>query len=128
MTAPAARKVAEVLAQRLGMEVCDVDSTIAADPLTAAIALTFMGQPASNEQSRAAATMRFVAALVGACPVCLGEDDGCAECRGRGKPGCRQPDGEALTVWIARPLRRLGLCVAELPQGGATNLHEGGTP
>lgn len=127
MTAPAARKVAELLAQRLGLEVSDVEATIASDPFTAVIALTFMGQPASDEQSRAAATVRFVAALVGACPVCLGEDDGCVECSGRGKPGARQPNGEALIPWIARPLRRLGLRVAELPQGGATRPHEGGT-
>jgi hypothetical protein len=126
MTAPAARRVAEVLAQRLGLEVGEVESTIAADPFTAAFALSLMGQSAPEERGGAAATVRFVASLVGACPICLGEDDECPECGGRGKPGCRQPDGEALMVWIARPLRRLGLCVGSLRQGAATNLHEGG--
>jgi hypothetical protein len=126
MTGPAARKVAEVIAQRLGVEVAEVESTMSADPLTAVLTLSLMGQSAPDERSRAAATVRFVAALVGACPICLGEDDDCPECGGRGKPGCRQPDGEALIVWIARPLRRLGLCVGSLRETAATNLHGGG--
>jgi hypothetical protein len=125
MTPPAAKRVATLLASRLGLEVSEVESTITADPLTAALALTLAGQSAPPDTG-AAATIRFVATLVGGCPICLGEDPGCAECRGRGTPGSRQPDGEALIAWIARPLRRLGLCVATPRPSGTTNLHEGG--
>jgi hypothetical protein len=125
MTAPAAKRVAEVLAQQLGLEAGDVESTIAADPITAAFALSLMAQPPSEDRG-AAATVRFVASLVGACPLCLGEDDGCPECGGRGTPGCREPAGEALIVWIARPLRRMGLCVGRLRERAATHDHEGG--
>ena len=124
LKAPVAHRVAEVLAQRLGLETSEVESSIAADPFTAAFALSLMGQPPAPERG-SAATVRFVATLVGACPICLGEDDACAECGGRGKPGCREPAGEALIVWIARPLRRMGLCVGRLDNSGAT-LHDGG--
>ena len=124
MTTTAARRVAEMLAERLGLEVGEVESTIAADPFTAAFALSLIGQPPPPERG-AAATVRFVASLVGACPICLGEDDECAECGGRGRPGCREPAGEALVVWIARPLRRMGLCVRSLSESAATHQHEG---
>jgi hypothetical protein len=50
-----------------------------------------VSQSGPEERGGAAATVRFVAALVGGCPICLGENHGCAECAGRGKPGSRQP-------------------------------------
>ena len=43
---------------------------------------------------RAAARLGELAAALGACGVCWGDDPGCAACRGRGKPGMTRPDFE----------------------------------
>ena len=112
MTEGTTKLVAEMLSQRLGIAPDQLESTIGSDPLAAALALSMMGGPRDVERADPTATIEFVAAIVGACPVCLGEQRGCATCHGAGGPGSRQPDGDALIAWIARPLRRLGLCVA----------------
>ncbi len=112
MTEATTKLVAEMLSQRLGIAPDQLETTIGSDPLAAALALSMTDHPRESERTDPAATVEFVAAIVGACPLCLGEQRGCSRCHGAGVPGSRQPDGDALIAWVARPLRRLGLCVA----------------
>ncbi len=55
--------------------------------------------------------LRTVAAALGACPRCLGDDEECAACGGDGVPGMRHPDMDAFARYVipavrrARPLR-----------------------
>jgi hypothetical protein len=126
--------LATLLAERLGLAPDQVASGLGGnplalfdkDPLAAALVLS-MTPPARPTGADPAALVRLVAAIVGACPCCLGEAADCAECNGRGSPGSRAPDGGALIAWTARPFRRLGLCVgiprrptAGYPQAGPT--------
>jgi|SoiMethySBSTD1v2_1073268.scaffolds.fasta_scaffold1800397_2 hypothetical protein len=110
MTAETTQTIAGILAQRLGVERSLIEGTLADQPLAAAMAISLLQRP-TPETCDPAQTVRFVATLVGACPVCLGEDRICHECGGRGGPGSRDPDAAALVAWITPPLRRLGLCV-----------------
>ena len=114
MTTDAARAIAGALAGRFGVEPEQMEATLGQDPLSAMLALSMM-QPSAQEDasggSDAAAIVRFVASMVGACPLCLGEHAECADCHGHGAPGSRAPNETALVSWISPPLRRLGLCV-----------------
>jgi hypothetical protein len=119
MTEQAQRMVAEVLAQRLGIQ-CEEMPEVGGDPIMLAVALSLMKRFPSdrrdNEADRIrnnpdAVRIRRVAATVGACPRCLGDDASCVECAGQGKPGYRAANPAALLAWITPPLRRLGLCV-----------------
>jgi len=123
MSPDTTQTIAGILAERLGVEPQLIEGTLAQKPLAAAVALSLLGQP-RQEKSDPAETVRFVATLVGACPVCLGEDMLCHECGGKGLPGSRDPDAAALVAWITPPLRRLGLCVGRPRQGGRN--HGGG--
>jgi len=113
---PAAQRiVAELLGRQLGVDAGELATAMEGDPVTAILTLSMMGQ-AGAKGSDADATERVmrVAAIVGACTVCLGDDPLCTECRGEGRPGFRTPDPEALLEWIDLPLRRVGLCVTAL--------------
>ena len=55
----------------------------------------------------------YFANLFGACDICLGEDEGCPVCRGRGAPGFRVPDEEQLVSWAEPALKRLGKHVVD---------------
>jgi hypothetical protein len=125
MTAETTRTIAGILAQRLGVEPNVIEGSLADKPLAAAVALSLLERP-QPVTCDPAETVRFVATLVGACPICLGEDRVCHECGGRGRPGSRGPDAAALVAWIAPALRRLGLCVGRPRRGPAGHNQEGG--
>jgi hypothetical protein len=115
MNAAAQRMVAEFLGRQLGMDAGELATALEADPIAAVFALSMMRQPQLQKQENdAAGRLVSVATIVGACPLCLGEDPLCTECLGEGRPGYRVPDREALLAWIAPPLRRAGLCVTTL--------------
>ena len=48
-----------------------------------------------------------LAAALGACPVCWGEDGRCGECRGRGRPGAFVPDKDAFDEFVLPTVRRM---------------------
>ena len=48
-----------------------------------------------------------LAAALGACPACWGEDEHCNECRGRGRPGAFTPDEEAFADIVLPVIRRM---------------------
>ena len=115
MNAAAQRVVAELLARRLGVDSGELGTALGADPVSALFALSMMGQPSRTSDGEPAAQLRRVAAIVGACRLCLGENPACAKCLGDGRPGWRPPDRAALLRWIGPPLRRAGLCVHSAP-------------
>jgi hypothetical protein len=49
----------------------------------------------------------LLAAALGACYLCWGEEPDCAECHGRGHPGSRRPDAALFAEWIGPAVRRL---------------------
>jgi len=110
MTPETTQTIAGIVAQRLGLEPHVIEAALAEKPLAAAVALSLLERP-RQETCDPAETMRFVATLVGACPMCLGEHMLCYECGGKGSPGSRDLDAAALVAWITPALRRLGLCV-----------------
>ena len=87
MTAETARTLADALAERLGVEPEHMEATLTQDPLTAALALSMMQPAAAEESTDTAAIVRFVASLVGACPLCLGEHPGCSTAGGTARRG-----------------------------------------
>ena len=111
MNAAAQRVVAELLARRLGVDSGELGTALGADPASALLALSMMSQPPQTSDSDPAALLRRVAAIVGACRLCLGEDPACAECLGDGRPGWRPLDRATLLHWIGPALRRAGSCV-----------------
>lgn len=111
MTEEIERMVAEMLAQRLGLQGGEPPITPGGDPIMAAVALSLMKRTRSRRDEEVVA-IRRVAAIVGACPRCLGDDASCAQCAGKGRPGYSAPDKTALLEWITPPLQRLGLCVS----------------
>jgi hypothetical protein len=125
MTAATTRTIAGALAERLGVEPEQMEATLTQDPLTAVLALSLMQPGAKEESADSAAIVRFIASLMGACPICLGENSDCFDCGGSGAPGSRAPNETALVAWISRPLRRLGLCVGR-PRRTVHNDNHGG--
>jgi hypothetical protein len=110
MTTETARTIAGLLAQQLGVKPDELEGSLTDNPLAAVVALSFLS-PAHHGTCDPAATVRFAATLVGACPICLGEDIACYECSGKGGPGSRDPDAAALVAWITPALGRVGLCI-----------------
>ncbi|MBX9813542.1 MAG: hypothetical protein K2X76_02440 [Sphingomonas sp.] len=49
-----------------------------------------------------------LAAALGACGLCWGEDSGCPSCRGRGRPGMVRPDPEIRARLLGPPRPRAG--------------------
>jgi hypothetical protein len=125
MTTETARTIASILAQRLGVEPDEIEGTLTDKPLAAAVVLSLLS-PAHHATCDPAATVRFVATLVGACPICLGEDMVCHECGGKGGPGSRDPDAAALVAWITPVLGRMGLCIGRPRREHPERNHEGG--
>jgi hypothetical protein len=70
------------------------------------------GQNEGNGQlAGAQATLRRVAAMLGACPTCCGEESSCPACHGHGGPG-RFPSiasAEELGDWLSPALDRMGM-------------------
>ena len=48
-----------------------------------------------------------LAAALGACPLCWGDDPACSDCRGRGSPGARRPHGRLFDLLVRPAVRRL---------------------
>lgn len=48
-----------------------------------------------------------LAAALGACPDCWGEDEGCKICRGRGSPGAFKPKKYAFAEYVLPVMKRL---------------------
>ena len=112
MTEHVERMFAEVLAQRLGLDGGDTTPADEGNQLKTALALSLMQQLRSRPHDGAPATLRRVAAILGACPRCLGDDPACSHCEGQGQPGTRTPDRTALLEWLGPPLQRLGLRIS----------------
>lgn len=112
MTEHVERMFAEVLAQRLGLDGAESAAAPDGNQIKAALALSLMQQFRSKPQGGESLAIRRVAAIVGACPRCLGDDLACPHCEGQGQPGSRTPDRAALLEWIEPPLQRLGLRVS----------------
>ncbi len=49
----------------------------------------------------------MLAAALGACYICWGEDAGCEVCAGRGAPGSLPPDGELFSMLVVPAVRRV---------------------
>lgn len=112
MTAEVEKMFADAIAQRLGLNGADTGSAPTGNALKTMLALSLMQHVQGGRQEPHAAMVRRVAAIVGACPRCLGDDPACEQCGGEGQPGCCVPDRAMLLEWIARPLDRLGLRVS----------------
>jgi hypothetical protein len=125
MTAETSQTIASILAQRLGVEPNLIEGSLSDKPLAAMVALSLLERQRGGTCDPAE-TVRFVAALVGACPVCLGEDRVCHACSGRDGPGSRNADAAALVAWITPTLHRLGLCVGRPRVKSASDNHNGG--
>ncbi len=48
----------------------------------------------------------LLAAALGACHLCWGEDLTCSRCHGRGHPGALRPEGAAFAEWVLPAVRR----------------------
>jgi hypothetical protein len=59
-----------------------------------------------DELERRRAICDELAAALGAC-ACWGDEPACAECGGRGRPGCFVPDRRAFGAWITPAIERL---------------------
>lgn len=127
MTTETARLVAGVLARRLGIEADELQASISGNPLSAAVALSMLESPRQAPDIDPARIVKLVAAMVGACPVCLGEDEECQSCHGNGKPGTGTSHIDALIRWIAVPLHQAGLCVGRPRSAPAVDNPQGGT-
>jgi hypothetical protein len=112
MTEQVERMFAEVLAQRLGLESGDTVQAEDGNQLKTALALSLMQQMQSRRPDGASIIIRRVAAILGACPRCLGDNPACSHCEGQGQPGTRTPDRTALLQWLDLPLQRLGLRIS----------------
>lgn len=112
MTEHVERMFAEVLAQRLGLDSGETRQADDSHQLKTALALSLMQQMQSRPPDNASVIIRRVAAILGACPRCLGDDPACSHCEGQGQPGTRTPDRTALLQWLDVPLQRLGLRIS----------------
>ncbi|HEX7283510.1 MAG TPA: hypothetical protein VF239_15745 [Vicinamibacterales bacterium] len=112
MTEQVERMFAEVLAQRLGLDGGETPEADDSNQLKTALVLSLMQQMQSRPPDNASVIIRRVAAILGACPRCLGDNPACSHCEGQGRPGTRTPDRTALLQWLDVPLQRLGLRIS----------------
>lgn len=61
--------------------------------------------------------VRTLAAALGACARCWGEDPGCPRCAGRGRPGGRRPDALLYHEYVTPAVRRRAAHERALDQG-----------
>lgn len=60
-----------------------------------------------DEVSELRARNDALAAALGACHLCWGDEADCPRCRGRGQPGAVRPDRLAFTTWVLPAARRV---------------------
>jgi hypothetical protein len=60
-----------------------------------------------------------LAAALGACHLCFGQDDGCPGCCGLGKPGWRRPESHAFRRFVVPALQRARAAAASASPKGA---------
>lgn len=77
------------------------DADVVADPEAAAVLERLYAEVESLRERTAA-----LADAVGACARCWGDDELCPVCRGRGRPGGRQPDGALFEQYVDPAWRR----------------------
>jgi hypothetical protein len=65
-----------------------------------------------------------LAAGIGACPDCFGDDPGCEQCMGRGAPGSRRPQPEAFKKYVLPAFVR----ARAIDHGRDRRAHAGGPP
>ena len=51
--------------------------------------------------------IEILAAALGACPICWGDDEQCDECQGRGAPGAFLPDKKAFRVFVLPSIQKM---------------------
>jgi len=56
-----------------------------------------------------------IAAALGACPECWGEEADCSQCNGLGRPGWATPDPVAFEAWVAPAIQAMSHAAAEAP-------------
>lgn len=61
----------------------------------------------AHENDQLLDRVEVLAAALGACPICWGEDDSCSECRGKGRPGYFRPDREAFAEYVLPVVKKL---------------------
>jgi hypothetical protein len=66
-----------------------------------------------------------LAAALGACYLCFGEDPLCPECSGNGEPGSLKPDAAAFRQYVVPALRRARSGRAYRPNGGPHTRKDG---
>lgn len=59
------------------------------------------------ENERLWERLDLLAAALGMCPNCCGEDEACEVCQGNGVPGSYVPDRDAFTTYVLPAIRRL---------------------
>ena len=83
--------VAQPLSDDLGEEVAELAERLA-EAERRIDAMKRQGRRLYVAHREAIDRLADLAAALGACGLCWGEDDGCASCRGRGHPGAMRPD------------------------------------
>jgi len=83
--------VAEPAHADLGEEVAELAERLA-EAERRIDAMKHQGRRLYAAHREATGRLADLAAALGACGICWGEDDGCPSCRGRGHPGAMRPD------------------------------------
>jgi uncharacterized membrane protein YccC len=82
----------------------------------AAIAdLSETAQKLFDEREQARARLETLAAALGACPVCFGENLLCETCHGAGRPGARAPASQEFRTYILPAVERVRAAIRRDP-------------
>lgn len=84
--------------------------------LEASIAeLSETAQKLFDEREEARVRLETLAAALGACPVCFGENLLCETCHGAGRPGARAPAGQEFRTFILPAVERVRAAIRRDP-------------
>ncbi|MGE5527409.1 MAG: hypothetical protein ACM3Q9_01955 [Methanosarcina sp.] len=103
---PIAEPLAAALRQREAAMAAAADEVDADEALDPQVADVLERLYAEVEELRR--RNRMFADALGACPRCFGEDQQCPVCRGRGRPGGREPDSLLMSELVEPAMRRAG--------------------
>ena len=110
---PRVRLISQILSQRQAeaaqeQEEADEEPAPAAasEHLRTELRLRRKIQALLREIERLRETNDALAAALGACPLCWGDDPDCLECEGQGDPGSARPDRELFGRLVAPALQR----------------------